>query len=129
MWNREHVFELDEDSLRARRSAEGFQQLIDDLSKGFRAQQVVSEAAMRRERQELESVPLIGNQMNAHPTAVVPIAAFHYWGQRLGYACWDDPEFLREFKRDNPDCVPKPKMANASIVNPFGQPLWEAAAA
>jgi hypothetical protein len=26
---------------------------------------------------------------------------FHYWGQRLGYECWDDPQFLREFERDN----------------------------
>lgn len=28
--------------------------------------------------------------------------AFHYWGQRLGYECWRDPQFLREFERDNP---------------------------
>jgi len=28
--------------------------------------------------------------------------AYHYWGQRLGYECWKDPQFLREFERDNP---------------------------
>jgi len=28
---------------------------------------------------------------------------FHYWGQRLGYACWDDKQFLHEFERDNPE--------------------------
>lgn len=28
---------------------------------------------------------------------------FHYWGQRLGYECWRDPQFLREFERDNPE--------------------------
>jgi hypothetical protein len=29
---------------------------------------------------------------------------FHYWGQRLGYECWDNKEFVREFLRDNPEC-------------------------
>lgn len=28
--------------------------------------------------------------------------AYHYWGQRLGYGCWKDEAFLREFQRDNP---------------------------
>jgi hypothetical protein len=27
--------------------------------------------------------------------------SYHYWGRRLGYECWDDPQFLREYKRDN----------------------------
>ena len=29
---------------------------------------------------------------------------FHYWGQRLGYECWEDPQFVHEFLRDNPEC-------------------------
>lgn len=29
--------------------------------------------------------------------------AFHYWGRRLGYDCWKDKQFLREFERDNPE--------------------------
>lgn len=28
--------------------------------------------------------------------------AYHYWGQRLGYECWKDPQFLHEYQRDNP---------------------------
>lgn len=31
---------------------------------------------------------------------------YHYWGQRLGYDCWDrdrNPEFTREILRDNPE--------------------------
>jgi hypothetical protein len=35
--------------------------------------------------------------MRVHPTS------FHYWGQRLGYGCWDDPGFQREYKRDVPE--------------------------
>ena len=29
--------------------------------------------------------------------------AFHYWGQRVGYGCWKDEQFLKEFERDNPE--------------------------
>jgi hypothetical protein len=29
--------------------------------------------------------------------------SYHYWGQRLGYECWDDAQFIREYKRDNPE--------------------------
>lgn len=29
--------------------------------------------------------------------------SFHYWGQRLGYECWADDQFKREFERDNPE--------------------------
>jgi hypothetical protein len=27
---------------------------------------------------------------------------YHYFGQRLGYKCWQDKQFLDEFERDNP---------------------------
>ena len=29
---------------------------------------------------------------------------YHYWGQRLGYECWEDEQFVREFLRDNEVC-------------------------
>lgn len=35
---------------------------------------------------------------------VITPDAFHYWGRRLGYECWRDKAFLREFERDNPAC-------------------------
>ena len=28
---------------------------------------------------------------------------YHYWGQRLGYECFEDPQFVRELIRDNPE--------------------------
>jgi len=27
--------------------------------------------------------------------------SYHYWGKRLGYKCWHDKQFLREYFRDN----------------------------
>jgi hypothetical protein len=38
------------------------------------------------------------------PILEITPTAFHYWGQRFGtYECWRDKQFLREFKRDNPE--------------------------
>lgn len=36
------------------------------------------------------------------PRMCIEGTAFHYWGQRLGYDCWKDKQFLNEFERDNP---------------------------
>ena len=30
--------------------------------------------------------------------------SYHYWGQRLGYECWKDNQFMNEYLRDNPQC-------------------------
>ena len=35
--------------------------------------------------------------MRVHPHS------FHYWGQRIGYECWNDASFQREYKRDVPE--------------------------
>lgn len=35
--------------------------------------------------------------------ARIPVQAWHYWGLRLGYECWEDNQFLEEFLRDNPE--------------------------
>jgi len=36
------------------------------------------------------------------PTLEITPEAYHYWGQRMGYECWNDKGFIAEFKRDNP---------------------------
>jgi hypothetical protein len=36
------------------------------------------------------------------PVLEVNAASFHQWGLRLGYECWNDRGFVREFWRDNP---------------------------
>ena len=35
--------------------------------------------------------------------ARIPTTAYHFWGQKLGYGCWNDKEFMDEFLRDNPE--------------------------
>lgn len=34
-------------------------------------------------------------------TRIHPVS-YHYWGKRLGYECWRDEQFVREYQRDNP---------------------------
>ena len=36
-------------------------------------------------------------------TASIPEASYHYWGNRLGYDCWADKQFKKEYLRDNPE--------------------------
>jgi hypothetical protein len=49
-------------------------------------------AAAGRERRTMRFGEV---KMMIHP------AFYHYWGQRLGYECWQDKQFCREFARDN----------------------------
>lgn len=46
----------------------------------------------------------------------VPPLAFHYWGQRLGYECWEDEQFVREFIRDNPEVAVR-NYSKKTVVN------------
>lgn len=47
--------------------------------------------------------------------------AYHYWGGRLGYECWEDDQFLREFERDNEQVRINSKGKHNMIVSP-GKP-------
>lgn len=71
----------------------------------------------KAERREVEDVSARAEQANRQDHRSVeglgrlrcriPATAYHYWGQRLGYKCWKDAAFLREFERDNPEIVVK----------------------
>jgi len=57
-------------------------------------------------------------------TAEIPADSFHYWGQRLGYDCWKDKQFMKEFLRDNPQCAVtnyvKKTVVQGTIFGPDG---------
>ena len=44
---------------------------------------------------------LQAGDLGGHVNSQVHSASFHYWGQRLGYQCWNDQKFVREYLRDN----------------------------
>jgi len=51
--------------------------------------------AAKRETQSVEGMGELKARIN--PTS------YHYWGKRLGYKCWDDRKFMKEYLRDNPE--------------------------
>lgn len=85
---------------------------LDDLPAGLR-NAVIAEVQRKVDAEQVKTVQeqaLIAAQTGEHrsmdglgrPYLNVHGTAFHYWGQRLGYECWKDKGFLREFWRDNP---------------------------
>lgn len=56
--------------------------------------------------------------------AKIPPDAFYYWGHVLGFACWEDKQFLREFLRDNPEVAvrnyTKKTVVNGTIFDSTG---------
>ncbi len=86
----------------------------------FRQQQ--KEAAMHREMAaaaraggERRTFKLDGDVGGEVRFMVHPVS-YHYWGARLGYACWHDAAFVREYLRDNPAARVKTRSANPSLL-------------
>jgi hypothetical protein len=46
----------------------------------------------------------------------IPVDSYHYWGQRLGYECWRDKDFVKGFLRDNPECKVNSKAENTTLL-------------
>lgn len=61
-------------------------------------EEMTAAAAMHGERRFLQAKDGFGGEIGlmVHPQS------FHYWGQRLGYECWENEQFKREYWRDNP---------------------------
>lgn len=78
--------------------------IVQELRQGFHMNRVRAAVEAKRIAQathadSFKSVDGLGQMV-----ARIPADAFHYWGQRLGYQCWEDTSFMREFLRDNPEC-------------------------
>ena len=89
--------------------------VVKELKTGWRMQAVQAEINTRKKLQEAkikrESKHIDG--VCVHRLRVDP-TSYHYWGQRLGYECWSNEQFIKEYGRDNPSasviCKPaKPK--------------------
>jgi hypothetical protein len=48
--------------------------------------------------------------------ARIPPNSFHYWGQRLGYECWSDKQFLNDFIKHNPEVAIRNRVKR-TVVN------------
>jgi len=76
--------------------------LIKDIYRGERARIVMSRQRQAQIARQTKGDHVGIDQVGAL-TMEIDDRVYHYWGQRLGYKCWSDPAFLREFKRDNPE--------------------------
>jgi len=76
--------------------------------------EMAAAAASHGERRFLQAPDGFGGEVGlmVHPES------FHYWGQRLGYGCWEDAEFKREYWRDNPACRVKNHSRKPTVTVP-----------
>lgn len=65
-----------------------------------------------------ERKPIRGGDVGGEVDFQLHPVFYHYWGQRLGYECFDDPQFVRELKRDNPEV--RVVTRNDRIVSGYG---------
>ncbi len=76
--------------------------VIEEFKSGIRKDWVDAGIQQKRiaadtTRTQLRSIDGIGRlRMRVDPTL------YHAWGQKYGYDCWKDGQFLREVERDNP---------------------------
>ena len=49
--------------------------------------------------------------------------SYHYWGKRLGYECWNDRKFMKEYLRDNPESRVKSKSGKTQVGYGSNKPI------
>lgn len=78
-------------------------QLEQELRRGWQKNRIEAEVQAKQtekiNRERHKSIEGLGQL-----TARIPPTAFYFWGQKLGYECWNDKAFMDEFLRDNPEC-------------------------
>jgi glycine cleavage system pyridoxal-binding protein P len=47
--------------------------------------------------------------------ARIPISAYHYWGTRLGYECWNDKSFVDDYIKHNPEIAIHNRMKRTQV--------------
>lgn len=120
------LIEIDFDSFAENFGLAGASELFRELHHGTMAKKVthhfreVENARAMQGMGEIEGIGVCSTVLD--PTS------FHYWGQRLGYDCWDDAQFMREFHRDNPLSKVHYSPEKITILNQWGTPAREEAA-
>ena len=89
--------------------------VVQELLNGWRKQEVEAKAKAKElanfsHHNEARSIEGVGQLV-----ARIPIVAYHYWGNRLGYECWSDKQFMKEFLRDTPEAAVRNYAKKATI--------------
>lgn len=87
-----------------------------ELRLGFNMSRIKASAeaqqiAVFHNAHEAKAIEGIGQKLGS-----IPGDAYHYWGQRLGYECWDDKQFVEEFFKHNPETAVRNRVKR-TVVN------------
>jgi hypothetical protein len=88
----------------------------EELLNGWRLQEVEAKKQAKQlaafgHANEAKAIDGVGQLV-----ARIPPAAFHYWGIRLGYECWEDKQFMSDFLKHNPEVAVRNRVKR-TVVN------------
>lgn len=89
--------------------------MLEEFRSGWNLRKAQAEA-------QKKAMAALNQQLHRHVdglgqlSARIPVDSYHYWGQRLGYACWKDDDFVKGFFRDNPECRVNSKAENTTLL-------------
>jgi hypothetical protein len=105
--------------------------LLDEFRRGWHKEQVIGRIEQKKFAAKAKEYHR-GVDGLGRLRARIPASSFHYWGQRLGYQCWQDETFLKEFIKENDLEVKggstklqvgyKAPQSSISILDQFGRP-------
>ena len=94
-------------------------ELLQPMLEEFRTGWALRKAQAEAQKQAMAA---LNQQLHRHVdglgqlTARIPVDSYHYWGQRLGYSCWKDDDFVESYFRDNPECRVNSKAENTTLL-------------
>mgnify|MGYP003108613810 FL=1 len=68
-------------------------------------------------RSEVKHSPL-GEQK-----ARIDATSYHHWGKKIGYECWNDRQFIKEYLRDNPESRVNSKSGKVQVGYGSNKPI------
>ena len=122
-----NLLDIDMESFARELGMESLHECLGELHRGTHARQVTAHFRQAEHARNLHGA--VGIDGIGQVDMVIDPTVFHYWGARLGYDCWEDEEFLQEFKRDNPDARVRGAARRVTILNQWGRDAREDAAA
>lgn len=90
-------------------------QVQEELLHGWRLQEVEARKQAKQLAAFGHANPAQAIEGVGQLVARIPPAAFHYWGTRLGYECWEDKQFMNDFLKHNPEVAVKNRVKRTMV--------------
>jgi hypothetical protein len=110
-----------EDFSESLRQAYGSDFLVDFIATLRESQRAEEEMTFRRQARIKAATSRLDNAwldgLGECHMSLDPEVFFH-WARKEGRQCWNDSQFVREFKRDNPEVIRKARSRKRAVVRP-----------